>query len=85
MKIYYSQKFAREYKRLPPKVKKLAEKKETIFRNNPHHSSLKTHKLTGRLRQYYSFSIDYHYRIVFEFRKGDVVWFHSVGTHEIYK
>ena len=85
MKIIYSTKFAKEYKRLPLKVKKLAEKKEIIFRKDPFEPSLKTHKLTGKLKEYYSFSIDYQYRIIFEFAKKDVIWFHLVGTHEVYK
>ncbi len=85
MKIIYSSKFAKEYKRLPLKIKKTAEKKENVFRKDPFESSLKTHKLTGKLKEYYSFSIDYQYRIIFEFVKKDIIWFHSVGTHEIYK
>lgn len=85
MKIFYSTKFAKEYKKLPLKVKKAAEKKERIFRKDPFDPSLKTHKLTGKLKEYYSFSIDYQYRIIFEFYKKDIIWFHSVGIHEIYK
>ncbi len=85
MKIYYSPKFAKEYKKLPLKVKLLAEKKERIFRKDKFDPQLKTHKLTGRLKNYYSFSIDYQYRIIFEFIEKDVVWFHLIGTHEIYK
>ena len=85
MKIYYSSKFAREYKRLPKRVKLLAEKKEVVFRKDPFDPRLKTHKLSGKLKIYYSFSIDFQYRIIFEFAKKDVVWFHSVGTHEIYR
>ncbi len=85
MKVYYSSKFAKEYKRLPLKVKIATEKKEKIFRRNPHDTRLKTHKLSGKLKDYYSFSIDYQYRIVFEFVGKKTVWFHSVGTHEIYK
>lgn len=85
MKIYYSSKFAKEYKRLPLKVKLSAEKKEKIFRKNPFDSRLKTHKLMGKLREYYSFSINYQYRIIFEFTDKDIIWFHSVGTHAIYK
>ena len=84
MKIYYSTKFAKEYKRLPLKIKLLAEKSETIFRKNPHSSSLKTHKLTGKLSGYWAFSINYQYRVVFEFKEDNIVWFHSVGTHKIY-
>ena len=85
MKVYYSSKFAKEYKRLPKRIKLQAEDKEKIFRNDPFSPSLKTHKLTGRLKTYWAFSIDYQFRIIFELRDEDVVWFHSVGTHEIYR
>lgn len=85
MQIYYSNKFAKEYKKLPLKVKLLAENKEKIFRINPHHPSLKTHRLSGKLKEYWAFSLSYHYRIIFEFKDKDIIWFHSVGTHEIYK
>lgn len=85
MKIYYSSKFAKEYKRLPRNVKLTAEKKEAIFRKDSFDVRLKTHRLSSRLKDCYAFSIDYQYRIVFEFAKKDVIWFHSVGTHEIYR
>ena len=85
MKIYYSRRFAKEYKRLSKEVKLIAEKKEKIFRQNPHHSSLKTHRLSGKLKNFWSFSIKYKYRIVFEFANKNVVWFLSVGTHQIYQ
>lgn len=85
MKIYYSSKFEREYKKLPIKVKDLAEKKEKVFRLDPFDSSLKTHKLTGKLKDFWSFSIDESNRIIFEFAEKNIVWFHAVGSHEIYK
>ena len=84
MTIVYSSKFAKEYKKLPLKTKILAEKKEKVFRRDPYHSSLKTHRLAGKLKGYWSFSIDYHYRIIFELRDSGEIWFHSVGTHAIY-
>lgn len=84
MKIYYSSKFAKEYRRLPKKVKAAAEKREKIFRANPFDPGLKTHRLSGKLKGHHSFSIDYHCRIIFEFVGKDIVWFHSVGTHAIY-
>lgn len=85
MRIYYSSKFAREYKKLPIKIKKIAEKKEKIFRQNPFEPRLKTHRLTGKLKDFWSFSIDYKYRIIFEIIDEKTIWFHSVGTHNIYK
>lgn len=85
MKIYYSRKFAKEYKKLPIRLKIQAEKKEKIFRNNPLDPRLKTHKLTGKLQEFWSFSIDRKHRIIFEFESSQTVWFHSVGTHQIYR
>jgi len=85
MKIYYSSKFAKEYKKLPPKIKLLAEKKEKIFRQNPFDPRLKSHKLTGKLQEFWSFSIDHKHRIIFEFVNIKTVWFHSAGSHQIYR
>lgn len=84
MRIYYSSKFKREYMRLPKGIKGLAEEKEIIFRKNPFDATLNTHKLHGRLNEYWAFSVDHTYRIIFEFAKKDVIWFHSVGDHSIY-
>lgn len=85
MKIIYSKKFARQYKKLPNRVKTLAEKREKIFRDNPFDSRLKTHKLQGELSGFYSFSIDYSYRIIFDFKKNrKVIRFYFVGDHDIY-
>lgn len=84
LQIFYSTKFAKEYKKIPTSVKRAAEKKEKLFRKDLNSPSLKTHKLTGKLKVYSAFSIDYHYRIIFELKEKDVIWFHSVGTHSIY-
>ncbi len=84
MQIYYSTKFKREYKKLPKPVKILAEVKEQIFRNDPFDARLDTHKLHGRLREFWSFSIDNKFRIILEFAGKDIVWFHSAGDHSIY-
>lgn len=85
MKIYYSTKFEREYKRLPIRIKKLAEEKEKIFRINPSDPKLNIHKLKGRLSGYRAFWVDQKYRIIFEFSGKDIIWLHSIGDHSIYR
>jgi len=85
MKIYYSSKFEREYKKLSKEIKKLAEEKEAIFRENPFNPLLNTHKLHGRFKEYWVFSVNDKYRIIFNFAKKDTVWFHSVGDHSVYQ
>ena len=84
MQILYSSKFAKEYKKLSNTIKFKAEKKEKIFRKDPFDKSLRTHKLSGKLQNFWAFSIDYKYRIIFEFIDNDTAHFHLVGNHSIY-
>ena len=84
MKIIYSPRFRKEYHRLSYLLKEKAANREDIFRKNPFDSSLKTHKLSGRLSGLWAFSIDYNYRIIFEFNDKSIVIFHSIGGHSIY-
>lgn len=84
IEIFYSPQFAKMYKRLPRHIKEAAEDKEKLFRLNPYDSRPHTHKLSGRLKNYWAFSIDYHYRIIFSFVDDNIVRFHAVGTHSIY-
>ncbi len=84
MKILYHPGFKRAYKKLPDELKFKAEAKETFFRENPFDSRLDTHKLHGKLKGQWSFSIDKKYRILFEFDKSDVV-FLDIGDHDLYK
>lgn len=84
VEIEYSPKFARMYTKLPRSTKNAAEEKEKIFRQNPFDLRLKTHKLTGQLKKYWAFSIDYRYRILFSFEGKGLVRFHTVGTHDVY-
>jgi toxin HigB-1 len=53
-----------------------------IFKVNPFDSRLKTHKLSGNLKELYSFSLDYNYRVIFSFFESDRVIFEDIGTHE---
>ena len=85
MRIYYSSKFEREYRKLPVRVKEKAEEKEKLFRIDPYNAKLKTHKLSGKLSGYWALLIDRKYRIIFEFADENVIWFHSVGDHSIYQ
>ena len=89
MKIIYSSRFGRKYKKLPNKIKDLAEKQEKIFLRDPFDPRLKTHKLhgkfKGKIEKYWSFSIGYKYRIVFRFIDKNVARFYLIGTHRIYQ
>jgi mRNA-degrading endonuclease YafQ of YafQ-DinJ toxin-antitoxin module len=53
-----------------------------IFQNNPFDQRLRTHKLSGRLKDLWSFSIEYDLLVVFSFLEGDRALFPDIGTHE---
>ncbi len=65
-------------------IKSKAEVKERIFRKIPFDQRLKTHKLHGKIKNLWSFSINAKYRVVFEFDKSDVILL-DVGNHKIYQ
>ena len=84
MKIFYLSKFIKQYKKLPANIKKLAEEKEKIFRQDPFDYRIKTHKLHGELQGFWSFSINHKYRIIFDFLDKKTIRFYSVGSHDVY-
>lgn len=84
MNILYHPRFKESYKNLSLAVKKKAEVKEKIFRVDPFDSRLKTHKLHGKIKNQWSFSINRRHRILFEFDKGDII-FLDVGDHKLYQ
>ena len=84
MEIAVSPNFVKSYKKIPEHIKKLAQKKEVIFRKNPFDTRLKTHKLIGEKKECWSFSINYSYRIMFIFLDENKILFLNIGTHAIY-
>jgi len=83
--IFTHPRFDKNYKRLPKKIKDRARAKEKIFRENPFHPLLGTHKLSGKEKECWAFDIDFHYRIKFIFLSEEEVLFLDIGTHDIYK
>jgi len=84
-KIYYAPKFERRFCRLTKNTQLKALEKENIFRKNCFDPRLKTHRLKGRYKNYWSFSINYSYRILFQFCNDQEALFMDVGTHNIYQ
>lgn len=85
MIIRPTSKFRKSYKKLPSRVKEAALEKEKIFRQNPFDSRLDTHKLHGRYKDYWAFTVIGQYRIMLAFAGKDIIDFINIGTHEIYK
>jgi mRNA-degrading endonuclease YafQ of YafQ-DinJ toxin-antitoxin module len=86
MEILYSAKFIKQYSKLSSEIKKDFEVKESFFKNDNFDTRLKTHKLHGRFEGFLSFSVNYKYRIVFEYiNDKKYVRFHAIGNHDIYE
>ena len=82
--LNYTAVFKKELAKIPKDQLKNLARKEKIFRQNIFDPRFKTHKLGGKLFGFYSFSISYHWRIVFHQNNKDVI-FDTIGTHAIYR
>lgn len=86
MEIAFSSSFKRAFK------KKIKNRKEiealfweavSLFIQDPFHSSLKTHKLSGNLKNLWSFSVEYDIRVIFFFEENNSkAIFIDIGSYE---
>ena len=65
-----------------PKIRSQFDEKLQIFLDNPFDPRLKTHKLSGKLSEIWSFSISYQLRITFSFIESNKVIFENIGNHD---
>lgn len=84
MKIHYSPRFLKRFRKLPKDIQIFAERKVAIFQKSPFDSRLGTHKLQGKLDQFWAFWINRKVRIIFSFSE-DGVNLHTIGGHDIYR
>ncbi|MCK4918271.1 MAG: type II toxin-antitoxin system mRNA interferase toxin, RelE/StbE family [Candidatus Pacebacteria bacterium] len=84
VKIYYKNSFLKKFKKLPISIQQKVLKKEKIFIKDYFTPLLKTHKLHRRFKNFYTFSIDFEYRIIFDFDQNKNIRFYSIGKHDIY-
>ena len=86
MDIAFSASFKRSFK------KKIKDRKvienlfwevTALFIQDPFHPSLKTHKLSGKLKDLWSFSVEYDLRVIFYFEdKNSKAIFVFIGSHD---
>ena len=77
--------FERQFDALAKNVQKSAARKLLLFEANPYHPSLDTHKLKGALKDFWAFSVNKNFRILFRFLKNNEVIYYDVDTHDIYR
>lgn len=83
--IEYSERFLRKLSHLPKRLVDAAQKKERLFKFEPFHPSLRSHKRHGKDKDAWAFWIDYRYRVKFFFVNEKTVVFLDVGPHNIYE
>lgn len=87
MEVSFAPSFFRAMKALPVELQEEVFEKIDLFRDSANHKVLRVHKLHGRLKGCYSFSVSYKIRVVFEYlsTKHTEALMLAVGDHDIYK
>jgi addiction module RelE/StbE family toxin len=87
VEIIWDKKFKKIFKKWSKKHPDLVEvfkNKLKLFTNNPFHPQLKTHSLSGILKDLWAFRITYEHRLIFKFldKKKKVVLLVDIGSHD---
>lgn len=85
IKIIWSKKCLKKFQKLEPPIKEKAKQAFLIFSEDPFSKQIKTHKLNGKLSNYYAFSIDYTHRVMFHPLEDNTFEIIDVGDHSIYE
>lgn len=83
MKFNRTEKFKKDYKKLPDRVKKLAEKQFVFLLSNPKHPSLNIKKMHDS-RNIWEARITDSYRFTFQIVKDSYI-LRKIGTHKVLK
>jgi addiction module RelE/StbE family toxin len=88
IEVAFSSSFKRALKKriaIDPRMEARFWDKLETFRNNPFDPKLRTHKLSGKLKDLWSFTVEFDLRVVFHFVDDQRAYFIDIGTHkEVY-
>ncbi len=86
MDVSFTPSFLRMLIALPPALQVEVFEKIDLFKDPSTHKQLKVHKLKGRLKDRYRFSVNYKTRIVFVYlsTKPKEALLVAVGDHDVY-
>jgi addiction module RelE/StbE family toxin len=81
MKIRRTDRFKKDYQKLPPDIQQRVDQKLRFLARDPRHPSLRIHKLRA-VRGLWELSVTVNYRVVFEINDEYYVLL-GVGSHRI--
>lgn len=84
LSLIYAPIFVRNLNKLENKLQDEVLEKIEISKNPDNHKQLKVHKLRGHLKDCYSFSVNYRYRVLFSYLNKEEVNILAIGDHDIY-
>ena len=87
MEVAYRPSFLRQLRALDAAVREEIIERVAEFKDSKNHKRLRVHPLKGKLKGFYSFSVNFHHRVVFEWvGKGkNLAVLAQVGDHNIYQ
>ncbi len=85
LSIVYKPSFIKTFDRLEKSLQQEVLEKIELFRDIKNHQQLKVHKLHGELKDRFSFSVNYKFRIVFSYISKNEIRLLTLGDHDIYK
>ena len=85
--LEYKPAFVRELKKLSKPLQADAFDAIEKFKDTENHQSLRAHKLHGEMKGCFSFSINYRYRIIFQWQNKEksIAELLDIGDHEVYE
>lgn len=81
MKIRRTDRFKKDYQKLPPEIQQRVDQKLRLLVQDFRHPSLRVHKIKG-VEGLWEFSVTMNYRVIFEI-KEDCLILLAVGPHRI--
>ena len=85
IQVSFKASFVKQFNKLDHVLAEEIIEKIALFKNLDNHTKLKVHKLHGKLKTIWSFSVNYKIRIVFIYESKNEVVFLAIGDHDVYK
>ena len=83
--VCFKPSFIRHFNKFPRDFQDEVIEKIELFKNINNHHLLKVHKLKGKLKKFYGFSVDFQNRVVFDYISKNEAVLLMIGDHNVYK